>query len=158
MKKSIFPVALTLLLISGYCSHAQYGKEPDAGINSKTNPGNYYNPTAQTIFTVDSSVINHIDFGQKKNKGSFKTIFDFQPVADSKSVFSFKKSQITGTNMTKNSGIIGIELTTKGFEILYSAKNKLGPIDDYVAIHTENGDIILRLTGEIIDSKKKENN
>lgn len=156
MKKLIFPVAFTtLLLISGYCSNAQYGKEPDAGINSKTSPGNYYNPTAQTIFSVDTSV-NHIDFGQKKNKGSFKTIFAFRQVADSKSVFTFKKSQITGTHMTKNSGIIGIELTTRGFEILYSTKNKLGPVDDYVAIHTENGDIILRLTGQIIDSKKKD--
>jgi hypothetical protein len=154
MKKLSFPVAFMLLLISGYSSNAQYGKEPDAGVNSKTSPGNYYNPTAQTVFAVDTSV-NHIDFGRRKNKGSFKTIFEFRQVEDSKSVFTFKKSQITGTNMTKGSGITGIELTTKGFEILYSTKNKLGPIDDYVAIHTENGDIILRLTGEIIDSRKK---
>jgi hypothetical protein len=57
--------------------------------------------------------------------------------------------------MTKNSGVSQIELTSRGFELTYIPHKKLGAVDDYVAIRTDNGDVILRLTGEIIDSKKK---
>lgn len=161
MRKMNLPIVLILLLMSGYYSNAQknsvevYGQEIGVGVNSKINPSKFSHPGAETVFTVDTSV-NHMDFGLKNNKGSFKTLFAFLPVPDNNmSVFKFKKSQITGTHITKNSGIVGIELTVNGFEVLYHPK-KTGPVDDYVVIHTYNGDLILRLTGKIIDPKKKD--
>jgi len=164
--KLSFLIVLAFSLISGYCSHAQngqydremvYGQEWTLGTNSTVKPGKLNNPGADMIFTADTSV-NHVDFGRKpNNRGPFKVLFNFLPITDdNKSAFTFKKRQITGTHITKNSGISGIELTPNGFEILYKPKkNKSGPVDDYVVIHTSNGDLILWLTGEIIDPALK---
>jgi hypothetical protein len=110
-------------------------------------------PNSQIIYTIDTS-INQVNFGQKKNKRPFVIIFPFRQVQDPKTSFTFSQSQIKGTNMSQNSGVTGIELTAKGFEITYNPKDKLGQIDDYVVVHTENGEVMLRLIGEIIDAKK----
>ncbi|WP_118975513.1 hypothetical protein [Taibaiella koreensis] len=167
MKKISFPLLLTLFLASGYCSHAQngqydkemvYGQELTLGTNSTIKPGKLNNPGADMTYTVDTNV-NHVDFGRKQNnRGPFKVLFHFLPIAaDNKSAFTFRKRQITGTHITKKSKISGIELTSNGFEITYKPKKgKTGLVDDYVIVHTTNGDLILWLTGEIIDPKKKE--
>ena len=145
-------ILLLFLVSSFYCS-AQYGKDDlQPGVNKNVNV-NTWNPTQDVIYTVDSNDVNQVDFGQKRNKGFVKIVFPFKTVdGNSKSLFSFKKSQITGTHITKNSGINNIELTHEGFEVTYLLKKKIGPVDDYIVINTFNGRFLLRLTGEIIAS------
>lgn len=154
MKSLKFPIALLLFLVAGYYCNAQYGKDDlQPGVNKNIN-ANTWNPTQQLLYTVDSNEVNQVDFGQKKNKGSFKVVFPFKAVdGNSASLFSFKKTEITGTHITKNSGIHNIELTQEGFEITYKAKRRTGPVDDYVVIDTFNGRFMLRLTGNIIESE-----
>lgn len=156
MKKIHFLAALLLFSVSGFYCNAQYGQKLQPGVNAELNV-NPFNPKgSETLYTVDSSIINQMDFGQKSNKKSFKIVFAFKSVdIRSKSLFSFKKSDIQGTHITKNSGISYIELTREGFEITYKTKNKMGPVDDYIVIDTFNGRFLLRLTGEIVASDKE---
>ncbi len=152
MKKLKFASILLLFFLSCFYSHAQYGKDDlQPGVNKNIN-ANTWNPTQQLLYTVDSSVVNEVDFGQRKNKGSFKVLFPIKSTdQNSKSLFSFKKTEITGTHITKNSGVKNIELTQDGFEVTYSTKKKLGPVDDYIVIETFNGRFLLRLIGIIIE-------
>lgn len=153
MKSSI--LSLLLLCASGHFCLAQYGQD-----NAKLNPNinsnitvDRYNPAAQTVFLADTS-INHVDFGVKKVNEPFSVVFHFKFIDTQKPYFTFTKSKITGTNMSKNSGIRKIELTTQGFEVSYKGK-KAGPVDDYMVVHTEDGDLVFWLTGELIPAKKR---
>lgn len=155
MKKSNITLSLLLLLAcSGSSTFAQYSRHYH-GLNQSINM-NRNNPIDEVVFSADTT-INHIDFGQKKNNRAFVILFPFKRIENNQFTFEFKPSQITETRMSRHSLVKKIELTNQGFEITYvPSEEESGPVDDFVGIRTENGDIILRLTGEIIDHKKKE--
>jgi hypothetical protein len=156
MKSLKFAIALVLFFVSGFYCSAQYGKDDlQPGVNNNIN-ANTWNPTQDVRYSVDSNEVNHVDFGEKSNKTSFKVVFPIKSIdADSPSLVSFKKSEIMGTNITRNSGISSIELTHEGFEVTYNTRKKTGPVDDYIVISTFNGRFMLRLTGNIIAQERK---
>jgi len=154
MKKLLFTSCTVLIaLLSGSTAFAQYGQKFSPLNGSVFAERN--NPLAETIFVVDTT-INHVDFGQKVSTRPFVVVFSFPTIYDNnKAAFTFKPSQITKTNMSKASGIANIQLTANGWELTYDPRYKAGTVDDYVVVHTENGAIVLHLTGEIIGRKKK---
>ncbi len=152
MKLLIRTVVLLLCTLSGHFCLAQYGQDLSK-LNTEVKNFDRNNPQGETIYNVDTS-INHVDFGRKKINEPFDVTFHFKTIDQNQPYFSFKKSQITKTNMSKNSGITKIELTTQGVQVTYIGK-KPGPVDDYLVIHTENGSLVFWLTGEIIPKKKR---
>jgi len=142
MKKFVFSSILLCALFSAGSGHAQVSANNDR------------NNFISRVFTVDTTT-NHVDFGEKKNKRAFVTTFEFRQVNTSLPNFTFSKAQIQSTNMTRGSGVTKIELTNNGFELTYDPKDKLGAVDDLVVVHTANGDLSLRLTGTIVEAKKK---
>lgn len=152
MKLSVRTIALLLCTLSSHFCWAQYGQNLSK-LNTEVKNFDRNNPLGETIYNVDTS-INHVDFGRKKIKEPFEVVFHFKTIDQDKPYFSFKKSQITRTNMSENSGITKIELTTEGVQVTYNGK-RLGPVDDYLVIHTENGSLVFWLTGEIIPKKKR---
>jgi|GEM_PF-1459938 hypothetical protein len=152
MKTTLFIASLACILSTAQTSWAQYGQDLSK-LNTKVAPQTgWRNALEETIYTVDTS-INHVDFGKERINRTFPVVFHFKSIEYGKPSFTFTKSQIKRTKMSRNSGISQIELTTEGIQILYKPK-KVGPVDDYLVIQTENGDMVFWLTGEILPKKR----
>lgn len=155
MKSFILSALFLLGILAGHFCNAQYGQN-NARLNPNINSNvtvDRYNPAAETVFLADTT-INHVDFGRQKANEPFTVVFHFKFIDIEKPYFTFTKSKITGTNMSRHSGIKKIELTTQGFQVTYMNK-EAGLVDDYMVVHTEDGDLVFRLTGEIIPKKKR---